>query len=830
MLCGAQQHKMYILTPCNTSCLGIGFDLMDEADAATFQEIATYVDRLGGRSKNIPRPFAYQLEGVRKLVHGLTMNQGMVLGDVMGLGKTLQGLLVALFVVAQTCPGMGTGFGVSGASGDSVTRNARASRIDVFVRDESRRKKSVGHASSNSSESLTSLSSSSSDEDFGTVRKRMRTVTLGPQKVARVVPALFIVPRSAMAAWQRQADAIFPGCFEDGRAYALKNQAPGSVIPQDVLFAFATPGKVKSKAQRHKFMRPWSIVVVDEAHDILHMTTKAYLAVHDIVHAVAPVVDKRGRSSVPPKVLLLTGTPVSDSQPARSLAAIFKLLNSADPKEHTTVYWQDLLGVGGAGAGGSSSTNTGAGAGAGSSTNTGAGTGEGVGDEDVLDGLGIRAVQLSSGAATVKRALDRVMVRRTHATATGGFEHASSEVVYVDVHASPAECEAYYCVGDKLLRLLPPLLQMLHRARLSPEEERQRSQMLKSSFELLRRSQAVFWGGSAHGRAVVSGTSIREGDDTEEGAVGVGLGVEADGDGKAPRTRTAWVVHEDEDDTGDMDVDEEDGGGKEHESGDSRLNPRTVTLGKEIRGKGKGGRGAGRGRGQGRGRAPVFGDDFAESESPCAASTTPTVLTAYLREIKAAIVASAGAGVFVTCFWKEPLRMLSASLSDTHPDISQDLIDGDCTALHRGNVVLDVERGTTKVVFMTTACALSVTFTNLTTVLVVGACLNAAQQEQAVARVVGRIGQMSHTKVIYFNAVVRRDAGEGESRPDDDDEPDPDPESWHKTVQHAIQACHSGRRVVKQELLGDVIAGGSTPSVKECTSLLTRVLAVLREG
>jgi hypothetical protein len=30
--------------------------------------------------------------------------------------------------------------------------------------------------------------------------------------------------------------------------------------------------------------------------------------------------------------------------------------------------------------------------------------------------------------------------------------------------------------------------------------------------------------------------------------------------------------------------------------------------------------------------------------------------------------------------------------------------------------------------------------------------------------------------------------------------------------------------------LGDVIAGGSTPSVKECTSLLTRVLAVLREG
>lgn len=334
----------------------------------------------------------------------------------------------------------------------------------------------------------------------------------------------------------------------------------------------------------------------------------------------------------------------------------------------------------------------------------------------------------------VRGALGEIMVRRTHDTATGGFVHAPCDVEAVEVEVPAAECGAYFLVRERLLRLLPPLLQLLHMRHLSPEEERQRSQMLKSCFELLRRGQAVFWSGFASG------------------------GGEEEAEIKStPETQ-----------------------------------PKAETKPKDDMG-------------------PV--------------GPLPT----YLRRIKDTIVARYSGGVFVTCFWKEPLKALVASLKATHPDLAVASIDGDATAVHRGNVVLAVERGDVKVVFMTTACALSVTFTNLRTVLVVGACLNASQQEQAVARVVGRIGQTARTTVQYFNAVVV-ESGDGATA------------LRHRTIQHAIQFCHACRKTVKEGLLGDVVAGsggglviagpaGGPPasaSSRESTSLLTNVLTVLR--
>jgi len=628
------------------------------------------VDLLGGVSANVPVLFTYQLEGVFSLVQGLVSRDtpGMLLGDVMGLGKTLQGMLTAFYVMHT--------LGMTEARG-------------------------------------------------------------------RPHPALFIVPRSAMAAWQAQTERLFPNCFSDGRAYACKSQAADARIPEEAFLVFATPGKVKSKAQRHKFQRTWCVIVVDEAHELLHITTQAFTAVHELVQASKP------------KVLLLTGTPVSPSQPARSLAAIFSLVGSPDPMLRTMAFWQDVMGP----------------------------------DDDEGG---------SAGIAVVKRELEKVMVRRTHATATGGFCLSPCDVVHVDVRVGDAEGVAYRVVGDRLARLLPPLLQLLHKKKLTPDEDRHRSQMLKSSFELLRRSQAVMWNPRT---PTAAGPRKRP--------------LPATGTATAPTTTTTTSAEEDPDD-----------------SPAAQTPTQTPTP------------------------TPT---PAPPSPSPSPAPSTPeedpveeeeddpavpVVLLPYMQAVFDEVVRAHEDGVFVTCYWKYPLRLLGRALKQRRPDLAMQSIDGESTASHRGAVVGAVASGDTRIVLMTTACALSVTFTNLKTVLVIGACLNASQQEQAIARVVGRIGQTARTCVKYFNAVVKSAASasgagagaavaaasaSGSSAASASDA------GWVKTVQHAIQACHSGRRSYKEELLGDekdilgLSASGAAGNANatECTSLLSSVLAVL---
>lgn len=558
----------------------------------------------GGDDTVLPKLFEYQVQGVQLLTTGLRdLHSGMVLADVMGLGKTLQGLLVA---------------------------------IDVC------------HGRENSN-------------------------------------VLIVAPRSAVPMWKALVGQVFHKV--PGHVGVFK---PASVDAPVCPITLTTPGILRKHVSR--FHVPWGIMVIDEAHDMLNEGTRIFRVALSVSRCWAT------------NVLLLTGTPISPSQPARSLSALFALLKHPRSDLHSRKFWQDALSKPGGEALVAECLEaimvrrTHAMIGCGTEKS---GSGSGSGSEPVL------VVSESESESVPKLKLDsdsdsdselESKSKSDTDTENPRFDPPVSACTATLVEVpmtKDEECE-YLEPAHKLERLLPMLLDMMHLKHPTAQQELVRQRMLKSSFELIRKCQAVCW---ASARA-----SFMQG-----------------------------VVAE---------------------------------LRKDL---------------------------------------------------------SAGRGVFVTCFWKTPLELLMQEFAP--PDTAEPVpvpvpkrrkvsdepqecvyISGASSIADRARAVAWVAAQKTRVVLMTAACALSVTFVALDTVYVLGACLDLNQQDQAIARVVGRVGQTSHVQVKTFYSTFR----------------------GLPTVQHSIRDVHRERTSRKDAMLAQECGLPPQSFVSSNSSLLSRVLSHVR--
>lgn len=157
-----------------------------------------------------------------------------------------------------------------------------------------------------------------------------------------------------------------------------------------------------------------------------------------------------------------------------------------------------------------------------------------------------------------------------------------------------------------------------------------------------------------------------------------------------------------------------------------------------------------------------------------------TPLTQYLNSIYEHIITehtrSPDTGIFITSFWVGVLQQLAAKLTEynkSHPSnpIPHATILGSVNSEKRAEIGRRVAEKKVKVMFMSMSCAIGVSFKTLSKVIVIGSVLNAATQEQAIARVVGRIGQTNDTTVYFWNPLV----------------------DGHPTTMQALQNVHQAR-------------------------------------
>ena len=107
-----------------------------------------------------------------------------------------------------------------------------------------------------------------------------------------------------------------------------------------------------------------------------------------------------------------------------------------------------------------------------------------------------------------------------------------------------------------------------------------------------------------------------------------------------------------------------------------------------------------------------------------------------------------GRKVLVTCYWLRPLQLLQQALVDSGL-LKVALLTGRDPAARRATVSAAVKAGEVDVVLLTSQSGVGFTFINLKTVFVLGVCLDVSAEMQAVARVVGRIGQDDSVRVVY---------------------------------------------------------------------------------
>lgn len=421
------------------------------APAASMADLKRAIDAvfgtmaLGGTNLRL-KP--YQCKGVVELTRKLRTCGGALLGDVMGLGKTLQGLLAALAAVALDC------------------LDARR-RVQLVLDDHD-------------------------DADaMADVVQECLTNCPVPK------PILLVVPTSAVGAWQKELQRLLPGCLRRRNKMALTaTHGPfddmvalkeGHLANPRTRIAIITPGKLKKQCERGAaspwFATKWSTVVVDEAHQLLHDSQKAFRAIAKL----------KQDDGIHLGFLLLSGTPLNTSHPGRSLAAILELMPEVAVAMGTAARDTTLP------------------------------------ERLMTDAYWREALKCADGHAQANAVWDHVLVRRTHddiqddaevrvlddadqADLAAGLVNDNDgagcaadamptvpDATELKLAVEPEAAQEYGQHTDRLQAVLAKLLRLMRIPNPTPDQRQQMTRMLHCALGLLHKAQqALMWGDHAH--------------------------------------------------------------------------------------------------------------------------------------------------------------------------------------------------------------------------------------------------------------------------------------------------------------------------------------------
>ena len=363
------------------------------------------------------------------------------------------------------------------------------------------------------------------------------------------------------------------------------------------------------------------------------------------------------------------------------------------------------------------------------------------------------------------RLWDLVLVRRTHADlqTAGGAAGGTGPVPLLlpppvpepETLSVEVELEAdmkYFDVCWELMGTLEKLIPMLNdkeRHRLTPEKLQAMKTLLHTTFALLHNAQAVLmWGGEPW-----------RGD-------GGGGGVAADA------AVAAVAAADDADADADVDVEWMDGDGDGNGDGVAPALPPTLVL------------------------------------PP--AKPLSVYLDRVLRSVLEDVLVH-NVGVFVTCFWIDPLDQLHRRLAEVLGNDAVAFVQGKNPVSRRGAVVQGVREGRIKVVLMTSGCAVGLTLIELKRVYKLGVALDMAKEKQAVCRTAGRVGQTAGAvRIIEVTPTV--DTGK-------------------TTVVQLIQQIHRARSLRDEGLMTAAFAAvlASLDDDKHTTALLVELFRFLHD-